>query len=33
MKPCLVPPLAVVALAIGAQAFAHHSFAATYLES
>jgi hypothetical protein len=29
----LVAPLAAAALAIGAQAFAHHSFAATYLES
>jgi uncharacterized protein DUF6152 len=33
MKQYLVAPLAVVALAIGAQAFAHHSFAATYLEN
>ena len=33
MKRYLVPPLAVVALAIGAHAFAHHSFAATYLEN
>ena len=33
MKRYLVAPLAVVALAIGAQAFAHHSFAATYLEN
>ena len=35
MKRHLVAPLAVVALAIGAQAFpiAHHSFAATYLEN
>jgi len=32
MKRYLVAPLAVVALAVGAQAFAHHSFAATYLE-
>jgi hypothetical protein len=32
MKRYLVVPLAVVALAVGAQAFAHHSFAATYLE-
>ena len=33
MKRHLVAPLAIVALAIGAQAFAHHSFAATYLEN
>ena len=33
MKRYLVAPLAVVTLAIGAQAFAHHSFAATYLEN
>ena len=33
MKPYLVAPLAVVALAFGAQAFAHHSFAATYVET
>ena len=33
MKPYLVAPLAVVALALGAQAFAHHSFAATYVET
>ena len=32
MKRYLVAPLAVVALAVGAQALAHHSFAATYLE-
>ncbi len=33
MKRYLVAPLAVVALAVGAQAFAHHSFAATYIEN
>ncbi len=33
MKRYLVAPLAVVALAIGVHAFAHHSFAATYLEN
>ena len=33
MKRYLVAPLVVVALAIGAHAFAHHSFAATYLEN
>ena len=33
MKRYLVAPLVVVALAGGVQAFAHHSFAATYLES
>ena len=33
MKRHLVAPLAVVALAIGVHAFAHHSFAATYLEN
>ena len=32
MKRYLVAPLAVVALTVGAQALAHHSFAATYLE-
>ncbi len=32
MKRYLVVPLALAALAIGAQAMAHHSFAATYLE-
>ena len=32
MKRYLVAPLAAVALAVGAQAFAHHSFAATYIE-
>ena len=32
MKRYLVGLLAVTALAIGAQAWAHHSFAATYLE-
>lgn len=32
MKRYLVASLAVIALAIGAQAWAHHSFAATYLE-
>ena len=33
MKRYLVASLAVVALAVSAQAFAHHSFAATYLET
>ena len=33
MKRYLVAPLAAIAIAIGAQAFAHHSFAATYLEN
>ena len=33
MKRYLVAPLAAVALAVGAQAFAHHSFAATYIEN
>ena len=33
MKRYLVVPLAAVALAVGAQAFAHHSFAATYIEN
>ena len=33
MKRHLVAFLAVVALAVCAQAFAHHSFAATYLET
>ena len=33
MKRHLVAPLAFVALAVGAQAFAHHSFAATYIEN
>ena len=33
MKPHLVVPLALLALAVCAQGFAHHSFAATYLES
>ena len=33
MKRYLVAPLAFVALAVGAQAFAHHSFAATYIEN
>jgi uncharacterized protein DUF6152 len=33
MKRYLVAALAVVALAGGAQAFAHHSFAATYIEN
>ena len=32
MKRYLVAPLVVAALALGAQALAHHSFAATYLE-
>lgn len=32
MKRYLVALLAVIALAVGAQAWAHHSFAATYLE-
>jgi hypothetical protein len=33
MRRYLVAPLTLVALAIGAQALAHHSFAATYLEN
>ena len=33
MKRYLVWPLVAVALAIGAQASAHHSFAATYIET
>lgn len=33
MNRYLIAPLALVALAVGAQAFAHHSFAATYVES
>ena len=33
MKRYLVAPMAIVALAVGAQAFAHHSFAATYIEN
>ena len=33
MKRYLVAPLAILALAVGAQAFAHHSFAATYVET
>ena len=33
MKRYLVAPLAVIVFAIGVQAFAHHSFAATYLEN
>ena len=33
MKRCLVAPLALAALTIGAPAFAHHSFAATYIEN
>ena len=32
MKRFLVVPLAAATIAIGAQAYAHHSFAATYLE-
>ena len=32
MKRYLVAPLVVAALALGSQALAHHSFAATYLE-
>ena len=32
MRRCLVAALAVAALAVSAQAWAHHSFAATYLE-
>jgi hypothetical protein len=32
MKRYLIASLAVVVLAFGARAFAHHSFAATYLE-
>ena len=32
MKRYLIVPLAVAALALSAQAFAHHSFAATYIE-
>jgi len=32
MKRYLVASLAVIALAVGAKAWAHHSFAATYLE-
>lgn len=32
MKRYLVVPLAVAALAVGRQASAHHSFAATYIE-
>ena len=33
MKRYVVAPLAAAILAVGAQAFAHHSFAATYLEN
>ena len=33
MTRYLVVPFAVVALSIGAHAFAHHSFAATYIET
>jgi hypothetical protein len=33
MKRHLVAPLVAVALCVGAQAFAHHSFAATYIEN
>ena len=33
MKRYLVAPLVAVALGFGAQAFAHHSFAATYIEN
>jgi len=33
MKWYLAAPLAAVVLAVGAQAFAHHSFAATYIEN
>ena len=33
MRRYLAAPLALVALAIGAPALAHHSFAATYLEN
>ena len=32
MKRYLVAPFAVAALVVGAQAWAHHSFAATYIE-
>ena len=32
MKRYLVVPLAVAGLAVGSQAWAHHSFAATYIE-
>ena len=32
MKRYLIVPLAVAGLALSAQAFAHHSFAATYIE-
>ena len=32
MKRCLVVLFAVAAVLVGAQAYAHHSFAATYLE-
>ena len=33
MKRYVVAPLTAAILAVGAQAFAHHSFAATYLEN
>ena len=32
MKRCLIAAVAIVALGVGGQAWAHHSFAATYIE-